>query len=122
VYHDFLILLEQQQAMMTGFAPRDRELFNAWLGRFYAQFQGLHLFGAQGVRDALGPVGDALGRAAQEALDADPNHELDVDRMATAYRKHQASITAATADLTMAMRDDVAVDPPPDIPALHPGG
>jgi hypothetical protein len=106
-YHDFLILLEQQAAMMSGFAPLDEAKFQEWIGSFYAQYQGLHLFGAQEVRNALRPLIDAINMAGKEADEGDRSLPF-FERMRTAWGRHGEEIVAATDGLTEAMRADVA--------------
>jgi hypothetical protein len=65
--HNFLILLVELAGMMKGFAPLDEARVQGWLASFYAQSQGLQLYGAQGMRDALTPLGGAIGEALVEA-------------------------------------------------------
>jgi hypothetical protein len=118
-YHDFLILLEEHDAMMTGYAPRDDAAYRDFRNRFYAGYQGIHLFGAEEVRDAVGGVAGALGDLALHAQETAEGKPL-VQAMAAVYSAHVQEITAQTALLTMAMRDDVAVHVPELAPSLLP--
>jgi hypothetical protein len=122
VYHDFLTLLERHNLMMFGFAPRDQHLYEEWLDKFYAQYHGLHLFGAQGVRDALGALVDVLTAAGSEALGGAPEDQpLEVEHMVSVWPRHMEAFAEVTADLTIAMREDVAagLPPPADLGALE---
>jgi hypothetical protein len=113
VYHNFLILLVELAGMMKGFAPLDEARLQGWLASFYAQSQGLQLYGAQGMRDALTPLGGAIGEALVEAEKGDKRLPL-YERMKVAYGRHEGEIVVATIELTEEMREDVApemVDP-----------
>lgn len=109
VYHDFLKLLNAQDAMMSGWAPLDEQRYNEWLGAHYALFQGIHLFGDQLVRDALSPLTALLSEVGGEAGRGDPSVPFH-ERMKSAYLKRRAEIIVAEAGLTEAMRACVAAE------------
>jgi hypothetical protein len=109
VYHQFLTLIERQDATMMGFAPLSEELFRDWLSQYYAIHQGMSLFGAQSVRDALTPLADMLDEEGAEARiiakqTGEPFHEA----IRAPYAARRNETFERMDELREAMRVDVA--------------
>lgn len=108
-YHRMLAILDRMDLFATGFHPKDEGEYGRALETFNNMVGGIHLFGAQPVRDALGPLAEEmerLGERIAERQRTDP-HEPYTVAYGAAYREHRGQMIAATADLTMAMRADV---------------
>jgi cytochrome c556 len=111
-YHEFLVLLDEHAAMMVGAVPWDDAKFEAWLGKYYRQQQGLRLFGSQGVREALRPLANTLDEVAAEANRGD-RRVPDLERFQSAFRNRRDELATAVSALTDAMRRDVASEVAP---------
>jgi hypothetical protein len=107
-YHRFLAVLDRFDMIATGF-PAPDESFEAALVEFNALYGGIHLFGAEPVREATGPLVELLGLVGAESGEGSFS-----ERFTRGYLRHREAVIAATFHVTEAMRADVAIVLDPD--------
>lgn len=108
-YHRFLSVLDRIDMMATGFPGTD-EQFEATVAEYNFLHGGIHLFGDERVREALGPVVEGIARAAGSASDAGSV----VERFNRGYKPLRVPIIQAEFELIEAMRADISILPRPD--------
>ena len=116
-YHRTLAVLDRLDMFATGYNPESETEYMVALEELNTLVGGIHLFGAQSVRDALGPVAEEFARLGERigiqqwAGRQSGNQPVPYAvAYGEAYRDRRNEIIAATAALTEAMRADVTRD------------
>ena len=111
-YHRLLAVLDRLDMFATGYDPGDELAYTRSLEEFNNLVGGIHLFGAQEVRDALRFLAQQLemvGGAIGDERNADHSVTFAV-AYGKAYRERRSCIIAAVNGVTEAMRADVTRD------------
>jgi hypothetical protein len=108
-YHRFLAVIDAIDRIGTGMpVPTDDE-FTATLQEFNYLHGGIHLFGDDRVRDALGPLIDLLEKAGEGNV----QYASSVERFRRGYIPHRHAVISAQYAIIEAMRADVTIFPDP---------
>jgi hypothetical protein len=111
-YQRLLAVLDRMDMFATGYNPKEEAEYMVALEQLNNLIGGVHLFGADNVRHALGPLTaelERLGLSIARQQHEDPSLAYAV-AYGNAYRSRWLEMTAAAADLTEAMREDVTRD------------
>lgn len=102
-------MLDRMDMFATGYNPEGKEDYMAAVMELNSLIGGIHLFGAEPVREALSPLSEELARLGGHIgrlQRDDPEMPYAVAYVA-AYRNRRMQLTVAAAELTEAMRADV---------------
>lgn len=100
-YHRMLAVLDRFDTLATGYAPSTEQLEDA-LSEFNFLSGGIQLFGADGVKKAMGPVSELFEQAGAEMTPDDK-----VASFARGYLPLREKLNRAREDLVEAMGKDV---------------
>jgi hypothetical protein len=111
-YHRLLAVLDRYDMWATGYAEGvDDATFEATLAEHNYLLGAVHLFGAEDVREATGPLVELFAQVGEGMAKAprigSPRGGPKVGRFIVGYLPYREQIIEATANLTLAMRADV---------------